>query len=97
MMSENRDQLIIIALVFWCGLTLLDKLHARLTYAVSSADLDYSKNSKKKQTARSPLQSLSPKKVARLAAIQRAKLAMESDKQKVTTVKRKKEREEGAK
>jgi hypothetical protein len=106
MMSENREQLIIITLVFWCGSTLLNKLHARLTHAVSSnfcifapmeADLHYYKNSKKKQTARSPLQSLSPKKVARLAAIQRAKRAMQSDKQKVTTVKRKKEREEGAK
>jgi hypothetical protein len=123
MMSENREQLIIKTLVFWCGSTLLKKLHARLTHALRSnfsifapmeadlhyyknskkkqtavaaaeADLHYYKNSKKKQTARNPPQSLSPKKVALLAAIQRAKLAMQSDKQKVIAVKRKKERED---
>jgi hypothetical protein len=166
-MSENREQLIIIFLVFWSGSTLLNTLHAILThvlrstfgrFAAEETDLHHYKkvstasqasdydsffydtmevplkspprtkrysmdttqeslkippgmkrysvdttsvtSSKKKQTTRSPLQSPTfgtPKKLARLAAIQRAKLVMQDDKQKVDAMKRKKEREEGYK
>jgi hypothetical protein len=166
MMSENREQLILIFLLFWSGSTLLNTLHAMLTHAVRSlfsifaaeeADLHHYKkvstasqasdddsfydtteeslksaprtnrysvdtteesmksplrtkrysvdtttvkSSKEKQTVGSLLQSPtfgSPKKLARLVAIQRAKLAMQDDKQKVNAVKRKKEREEAYK